>query len=243
MPADIPNKAARGFTLAELIVATTLMAIVMTTVYTVFHTAIQTWRVADAGYAPYRDARLAMQMLDRDLRSVPQHAMHLFQGTEDRLEFVTLTAPMNVEDDPAPRMMLVEYRLTAGRGPEGRRLIREEAPIQGPLPGVNREVRAGLISTGRDKDFVIAEGVKEFELTYRWAPPHRRTDSPAELELIQTSAAHAALPRAIGIRLRFADTDTLGSGLEVSALVVPRGQTSPVPEAVLDQWRRQRGGL
>ncbi len=230
-----------GFTLAELLVATTLMAIVMASVYTLFHTAIRTWRQGDAGYAPYQDARLAMHLLDRDLRNVPRKAMHLFQGTQDGLEFVTVSLPMNVEDDASPRLMWVRYRLTANRGREGRRLLREEAPVVGPLPGVTRNVITGKIVKGDESAFVLAEGVDDFKLTYRWVPPYRSTDAPADIELFAVDQSYAALPTAIDIELAFVEGET-PRALRLGASVVPRLH-SPMPDAVREYWQRARGGL
>ena len=104
-----------GFTLIELIVASTLMALVLSGVYLTFSTAVRSWRQGEANYATYEDARRALGLLDRELHAIPADAIHLMIGTRDSLEFVTLAQPLDVETASSERLLRVQYRFKGDR--------------------------------------------------------------------------------------------------------------------------------
>lgn len=165
----------RGFTLAELLVACTLLAIVMSAVYTSFNTSLNLWRIGSSDLLVYQDARLSMSILTRELQSVVAGTGYRFIGDGDELEFFTVTPSMDVEEGLASRVMWVRYDIEGGTGREGKRLRRTEALVEGPLPLESLEdegrVEVGRVRLGGTRDFVIAEGIEDFRFSYWWIPP------------------------------------------------------------------------
>ena len=161
-----------GFTLVELVVASTLLTIVLAGVYTTFSTSLRVWRSAESNYQTYEDARRAFGFLVRELRSIPQDALHLVKGSDDAIEFVTLTQPMYVEGAGAERLMFVRYRLVSEQRGGPMVLQREEALVEGPLPRDRQMDDLGqplAIALGRAHDFELASGVEDLSFYYMWA--------------------------------------------------------------------------
>ena len=115
----------KGFTLAELMVATMLMSIVMTAVYTLFHSAIGSWRAVEQDFDPYQDARNAVTVLQREVHNLVWQAGHLFEGRNDEFTMFIATEPMNVEESEGRHLMRVRYYYNQGR----KELIREAEVI------------------------------------------------------------------------------------------------------------------
>jgi len=174
----------KGFTLAELLVATTILAIVMTAIYTAFSTSIRMWQIGSSDLNVYQEARSAMTIMNRELNSVVTGANHLFQGDNDEVEFYCVVPPLNAEDGPDPRIMWVKYERQRASGREPAKLVRYEAEVESPLPlepteneqeqeGDSFGEDPGLvgIDLGRDTKFELVHNVEDFEMTYWWIPP------------------------------------------------------------------------
>jgi prepilin-type N-terminal cleavage/methylation domain-containing protein len=224
-----------GFTLVELIVASTLMALVLSGVYVTFSTVVRSWRSAESNYATYEDTRRALGLLERELHSIPGDAIHLMRGKSDSIEFVTLSQPLDVETAPGERLMRVQYRLVEDR--TGGKLVRTEALVQGALPGLpdpqSRDLPASL-KTGRSREFEIARGAHAFELEYAWAGPARPASGgpPPPVRLITDTKTNLALPQLITITLELDDPGNPANGARsaFTLRVTFRGPTSPMPD-------------
>ena len=229
-----------GFTLVELIVASTLLTIVLAGVYTTFSTSVRVWRSAESNYQTYEDARRAFGFLVRELHSIPEDALHLVKGSDDAIEFVTLTQPMHVEGAGSERLMRVRYRLVTGRGGGPMTLQREEALVEGPLPMDRRGDNLGLslaIALGRSYDFVLASGVEELSFYYMWAvaQPQLSNAPPAWAGIVGDGVVEAGLPEAIEVTLVLQDPGNVSGGFESTFrdVVTFRSASSRVPMYLL----------
>jgi len=229
-----------GFTLVELIVASTLLTIVMAGVYTTFSTSVRVWRSAESNYQTYEDARRAFGFLVRELRSIPQDALHLVNGTEDMIEFVTLAQPMHVISGDSERLMRVRYRLVSERRGGTATLQREEALLEGPLPisGATDDLGEPLeLALGRSYDFTLASGVEHFSFYYTWAiaKPHFPQEPPPWAEIIGDGVVEAGLPEGIEVTLVLHDPGSVSGGFESTFkdVVTFRSASSPVPSYLL----------
>lgn len=240
------SRCANGFTLAELLVATTLIAIIMSSVYTVFSTAISTWRSAESNYATFEDSRLALGLLFRELQAVCPGADYLFTGGKDELEFYTLAAPMNVEDaGEGARILWVHYRIR-GTG-DAKYLEREEAVVLSPLPprpaGIGEPVDIEKLKLGRKHEFVLASGVRSFKMQYFWAPPLMPRDpssppSPVEPIILDENPQGYGIPKGMRMTLALENgTAPEGHSTFTNALVF-RAPTSPLPLPLEERYRQ-----
>lgn len=246
-----PGRARRGgFTLAELLVASTLMAIVMAGVYTAFSSALRGWHGADSNYRIYEDARLALGLLSRELQAIPPGTLHLVEGSREELEFFTLSYPMNVSDGEEARVLRVRYRLKGVKRGRGRTLIREEAIVEGALP-VDPPGSEGVdmmrIRVGQRHEFVIASDVLEFSVRHYWIPRVDRAadEPPRRIEPIVEDDHRRGwgLPAGMEVALSLYDPVAASGdqGTTFTSFVVFRGRTSPLPKALdeaLGVWGR-----
>jgi len=242
-PGRIRSKRDRGFTLVELVVASTLIVIVMGAVYSSFSVALQTWRGGETNYKTYEDARLVMGLLSRELQGIPPSTIHLFNGTRSTMEFYTLASPLNEVKGKGERVLWVRYRMMAGRGRTGGTLFREEAIVTGPLPAPRRPgepVDMSRIKKGPMKRFEIATGVTRFQLGYYWSPLIRASMhvQPEQVEMFVEDRVRAALPHGVGITLGVYDESGDFGESTFDHVVAFRGITSRLPEALREESRR-----
>lgn len=247
----------RGFTLIELIVATTLLTIVMTALYVGFGNMLRIWKYGEAmpstrtrdarqsdstlnegrnAMSTFQDTRNALSQLSRELGCMLGGAEHLFQGKDDEIEFFTVAPPMNVKKGEDARVLWVKYRLKGG----GKRktLIREEAVVQKPLPlrtSDDQEIDHTRIKLETKKRFeLIVDDVEDLKFTYYWIPPYeQKPDEPPKwLEPIELKESREGwgLPQGIKAELTVND-QTSSSGKATFPLRVSfRGPTTPYNE-------------
>ena len=205
-----------GFTLMELLVATTITAIVMAAVYTAFSSSIRLCRRGEANLATYQDARIALGVMRKDVYGMVPHSWPLVEAEEGEFALFTVVTPMDVEEGEYPRVMQVAYRLKRDQEEGSRILVREERIVEGPLPRkAPGDDSAGRfqVETGRKKTFELAGGVDDMEITYLWTPvPEERTSAdrmgpPEPVEPIEREVPpdEWGQPQAIRIALTMAD--------------------------------------
>jgi prepilin-type N-terminal cleavage/methylation domain-containing protein len=164
-----PRGCRAGFTLAELIVATMLLSVVMTAVYTLFHSTIGTWRAVEEEYDTYQKTRTAMTQFQGDWNSLVARAAHLFEGEKDEITMFVIAEPMEMEDSEGPQLMRVRYF----HRPGARELVREERRVQTALPMApphGQELDRERIRLGTRKTAVVATDVQDFTVRYVWVP-------------------------------------------------------------------------
>ena len=225
-----------GFTLAELLVATTLITIVMAAVYTSMTNSLRAWRIAESNMSVYQTARTAMDVVTRELQCVVPGAAHLMEGDDHELTFIAVTPPLDVEDGEGPRVMQIQYRLGGGRG-EKRALIREERAVESALPlaepGQNK-IDRGRLKLSRERSFDLAVGVDDFEIAYYWRPPQREwperapEEPPEPLEMIVEHEHREkwGLPQGVRLTLKMRDPDRKGETIDFTTFVAFRSPTA-----------------
>lgn len=176
-------RAAAGFTLAELIVASMLLSVVMTAVYTLFHSTIGTWKAVEEEYDTYQVTRTALTRFQSDWHNVVARAAHLFEGEKDEITLFVVAEPMEIDDSEGPRLLRVRYF----HRPGARELVREERRVETALPvapPMNQELDRARIQLGPRKTQVVATGVQNFRIRYVWIPgvltPRQTTPPPVE---------------------------------------------------------------
>lgn len=223
----------RGFTLAELIVASMLMTIVMTAVYVAFANTIREWRVAESNMQTYQDARTAITIMNRELNCILGGTQYLFQGEDKEFEFITVAPPMDVDEGEGPRVLWVRYHYDGA----GHALVRQEALIDGPVPVQPKDMDnfdLGRIKMGRKKSFDIASNVRGLNVTYKWIPPHElHPDEPPKwLDpiVMEKNELGWGLPQSLEIKITLSDPEDRKNRKAFTTAVAFRGPTTPYDE-------------
>ena len=79
-----------AFTLVELLISSTIMALVIITVYSVFASGITVWKKGSQTSTYERRLRLFSEKLSRELRNTFKFSNILFEGTADEIAFAGL---------------------------------------------------------------------------------------------------------------------------------------------------------
>ncbi len=102
-----------GFTLIELLTSIAILLILVGMLTVTFNTASNTWRAAEREVERFQDARLALDLIARDLQQVYVSSNVSFLGTRNSLAFVaTANDDTNFVD-----LMEVVYRLNTDETP------------------------------------------------------------------------------------------------------------------------------
>jgi prepilin-type N-terminal cleavage/methylation domain-containing protein len=227
----------RGFTLTELVIATTLMSIAMIGVYSSFHSTILHWRNGSANEKTYHDARRVFTIVQNDLASIPNDrrgldASTLFFGGPEEFEFVATILPMNVEEQAIESLYNVRYVL------DGSTLIREESPLIGPLPvrfqGYVESDGPVELPLGDTYGRVIADDVLALRVTYLWTPliGSKDSDTPSWRPLIKRPTATHRLPAGLMIEMILLDPakDPSNPGTRFTKTIRFDGRVSSTPD-------------
>ncbi len=237
-----------GFTLAELLVAATLLSIVMASVYTLFHGTVRVLQGVDpqsegVNFDVYREARNALAIFEHELDNVEARAAHLFEGEKDEITLFTLSEPMQLEDLVGRHMMRVRYR----HNRSNKTLVRDEALVETALPKKpprGRELDRERIKVSKREDFVVAHNVRDVTFTYVWMPkpkPGPKGAPPQWTEPIRASRNRErwGLPQAIAIEMVIEDPTRRGKRQTITTTIPVRAPNTRWTTAYLE---KQLGG-
>lgn len=231
-----------GFTLAELIVASTIVVLVMGAVYASFGTSLLLWRRGEADFAMYQEARTALALLERELQNVVPGAAPLFEGEDDELTFFAVAPPLDVSEGPGARVLRIRYRVRPNPSGPGRILTRDEANLDSEIV-IDADPAGGIdvrnIETGRDRRFDLAAGVHRFDVQYHYLRARGEAATalgvnPLEPEVADEHVAGRPLPRAVEVTLVMIDPGTATGETTFQALVPIRGNR--LTEAVVEAY-------
>ena len=238
------SRAQAGFTLAELLVAATLLSMVMTAVYTAFSGFTHTWRLSEENLHAYHDGRIAMTIMNRELNSIVSGSGHLFEGQGNEVAFYAFVRPMDVEQGEEPRIMWVRYRLQSNPREPGNRLVREEAVVEGQLPlreAYDDSLRGPRIQRGRTRTFDLATKVRDFRIRYCWHAPVEEGERRSSGALFEVGEHQEGwgLPQGLRLRLSLDDPTSDDGTVTFGSTLAFRGPTTQLVEG---QSGGPRGG-
>ncbi|MBX7256369.1 MAG: prepilin-type N-terminal cleavage/methylation domain-containing protein [Candidatus Hydrogenedentes bacterium] len=248
------QSASPGFTLAELLVATTIITIVMTALFTAYSSSIRLWRTGESNLRSYQDARTSLGIIRRELQNILPGAIHLLKGTSDELEFIAVVPPMDVEEGSEPRTMWIRYRIKKGSGKAADSLVREERIVESSLPPVppkDGEIDRTVLKLGTEHQFELASDVDSFAIRYCWLPPKdeiKQEDPslpprPIKLIVLDELKEGSGMPQGIRIELTLVDksvsSKAKGQKTKFTMMTAFRGPTSEIDRDSFEQ----EGGL
>lgn len=224
----------RGFTLAELLVAASLLSIVMAAVYAAFGSTIRVWKMGETETNQYQDGRIGLNLLSRELGCVLGGSEHLFEGEDDDVEFFAVTPSLNVKEGEGSRVLWVRYYYS------NHKLYRQEAVVEGPLPltvlGEDEEKKEKeRVKLGRKRKFEIADDVRDFEISYVWIPVDKERDPKRPPRwmppiVLDRNEKGWGLPQGLKIRLSLRNPDDKKQETEFLLCKAFHGPTSVYDE-------------
>ena len=222
-----PLQKNQGFTLAEVLVASILLSIVMSAVYVTFFSTLQSWNLIERDRDLYRDMRGVLNRFERDLSNSVAGAAPFFEGEEKELTLFIVDDPMGLQEIAGRRLLRVRYRYDRG----GRRLVREEALVKTGLPqeppqDEGRGART-RIEVDDEKELTVAENVTSLSFAYIWIPWEGREREPgvpppeAAPIIKNRHRQRWGLPQAIRLSLTFKDPEAEENNTLPLEAVVP----------------------
>jgi len=232
----------QGFTLVELLVATVLLTLVMSSVYTMFYAVLVPWRAVEKDYDTYREARNGMTLIEREVNNLIPTASFLFEGKEDEVTLFLVTEPLDVEETEGRHLMRVRYRFKKAAG----ELIREEAMVTSPLPAVpvdGKKTDRTRIKVKKETEHVLSTNVEDFAIRYVWLPaPEDRDPNAPPTALVPIYAKKQeerwGYPQAIEFTLSLRDPERKGA---VQTIVKTISLPMPGPMLTAQQLNERLG--
>jgi len=86
---DIARRRKKGFTLVETLVVMTIFSIIVTMLFTVFRIGLESWRRAESNLEIYQNARIALDMMGRELRAAMLDPSYLDVIQSPPVPFIT----------------------------------------------------------------------------------------------------------------------------------------------------------
>jgi len=231
-----------GFTLAELLIASLLLSLVMTAVYTMMFSTLGAWRSIDGAFDAHQQARSFMTLFQREVENATARAEHLMEGDDNSMTLFVISEPMNVGEAEGRRLMRVRYSFNRTKG----EIIREEALVETALPNrppAGQKVDQKRVKLSDREDFVMARNVRDFELRYVWSPIPKITNAdvpppPAELVYAERHSEDLGLPQAIEVKLSLEDPDNRDNTIDFQTLIPVR---APNTRYFLEMLRERLG--
>jgi len=243
MPKPVYNNPSNdaGFTLAELLVASMLLTIVMTGVYLCFSSTVRLWRLGEANIQTYQDSRTALSIMTRELQNIIPGAAYLAEGSDDEFTFFAVAPPLDVDENADPQVIQIQYRTRQDPNGPGDILLREERLVKSPLPSEppgEGEIDRTIVKMASEKDFELAYAVEDFKISYYWQPPeddvHDATDSgppdPVEFIVRDEHPKGSGVPQGMRIDLTLRDENAESGETTFTTYVVFRCPTTTLEE-------------
>lgn len=124
----------QGFTLVEMLIASVILSLVISTVYFTYRTALNNSRNLQDKIELYQNAQVALDIISSDLRG----AFSYLKGSKDQITFTTSYIGSHVEMRKIG-MVVVRYYLQDG-------LIQEEKLPEGLVKGLPTEAHNTLVT-------------------------------------------------------------------------------------------------
>jgi prepilin-type N-terminal cleavage/methylation domain-containing protein len=226
-----------GFTLAELLVSTMLLSIVMTSVYMLFYTVLGSWKAVETRFETYRETRNAMTVMEHDIENYLYAASHLFEGEDDELILFVITEAMDLDEEEGAHLMRVRYY----HNRSGKELIREEAVVTAALPArpaPGEDLDRERIRLSRKKKYVVAENVRRFDIQYVWAVRPQYMNQPPDPTEFMYRDQHRerwGLPQALRVQMQVQDPENRDKNFTIDHGIIIRAPNHPRQRDALEK--------
>ena len=230
----------RGFTLAELLVATTLLSIVMSSVYVLFNSSLRAWRTVETGFDAHFEARAFMSIFSHEYGNLVARAEHLFEGKDDTITMYVVAQPEDLEEGQTRRLMRVEYSYNRGKN----EIVREEAFVESSLPGRSpdgQRVKQERIKLSKKYRTVLVNNATAFKIRYVWVPlrenwdPMKTPPEPVPPIYMERHQERWGFPQAVEITLEVTNPKNPEDKYTVTSTFPMRIPTNRLTNEMLDK--------
>ncbi|MBN2515382.1 MAG: prepilin-type N-terminal cleavage/methylation domain-containing protein [Deltaproteobacteria bacterium] len=156
----------RGFTLVEILIAISILAIVLTTIYAAYTGTLRIVRDTEYGDDIYSMARVTLKRMTDDLESICTHKKSFkffsFQNQFDDQKFTDISflssAHVSFDDTPSTGNASIGYFIREGSDKETYVLIRRDERFRGE--------EGEFTDTDRDKGYIICDHIQSVTYTF-----------------------------------------------------------------------------
>ena len=212
-----------GFTLAEMLIATALLSIVMSALYSLTYTTLLSWRSLESGNDAYREARNALAVFRREIDNMIPGGAPWFKGTTDEVTMYVVADPLNLEEAEGARLMEVRYYVER----KGRvtSLMRDEQIKKGVLAESMDDdgalmAESRMRNDGKKQTFLLATNLRALEFRYVWYPGMNFGMQALQVQAVEPiihdhHKENWGLPNGIEIAMTIEDPDNPEEGLTI----------------------------
>lgn len=231
----------KGFTLLEIMIAVTLVALMAAGIWAVFRTGIRAWSRGTVSIDTSQSHRIVQDLVRKQLASafpatVPvdptiQNVTYpIFKGTESDFQFVSLDS-LYFQDSPG--LTWVQYKLSEDSNSGGYSLVESEARYLGQIPDPD---------TGSTvlRSIPLFENLRKCYFEYR--NPDNAQDNSAPWVSEWDAQAKGKLPEAISVTMEIVDTDGNARTRQIVVPIHATEQYTPSSARNLAGIGRLRGG-
>lgn len=161
-----------GFTFAEMLIVTVMMAVISLAIYAALSNGVRIWQRVNQNN-PNEDLIIFLDKFSRDLRNSFKFTGISFIGEEDQLEFTTLVNSTNLKIKTVGK---VSYRYST----TSETLIRQQKDFSQAYLGSNTPTQKldGVVSL-QFKYYLFDTEIGEYYFTERWS----KTQSPLAVRI------------------------------------------------------------
>jgi len=102
----------KGFTLIEVLVAVTIIAVIVLSIYSAFNTGITAYKKMDTAFSSFQDARIILNVIETDLKNsfIYSEESSFFKGGSSALDFFSILNTYD-KDEKYNSLCRIKYTL------------------------------------------------------------------------------------------------------------------------------------
>ncbi|MFC1704069.1 type II secretion system protein J [Candidatus Omnitrophota bacterium] len=201
-----------GLTLIELLISLTIFSVVTISLYSTFSSGVSVWRKSDEANRIYQEARLALDQIAREIKSVERYNFgdayldqYAFDGTENELSFLIATdsglkrIKYFLEDPELSSIYSTEVNFLQSM--PSSIVAQYESVEERPMALVRKELQGLGVQEEVEGISVLASLVVPSGLSFRYASVSYSDETGTEVEWVSTWQESQSFPMGVKIYL------------------------------------------
>lgn len=226
-----------GFTLVELLISVSIFAIIGVVLYSSYRGGVITWRRINSETTFQQKIRYAFDRMSRDFGNMAFLSNLSFEGSADKLKFVSLIRSSEGEGLDIAR---VSYYLSLdGEGPSGSAIVRAEEAVNNALslevteeePAEGKGLNQAIEREPKKKQALL-DGVSDLKFSYLALYKGSSSDEELEYEWLDFWEEEEGLPLGIKIEFTLTNPEDKSSMALSRRIYIPAGEPIEVSEGL-----------